>query len=985
MKTLKNKIAAITIATFFILSMTASTMLIPSANAHTPPWNIPEYAYIVAAPNPIGVGQTIEIYMWLDSVYGAAGGTTATVGTNGYTASAALLSNDYRFHNYEFTITSPNGTKTTTTFPVVSDPTSDQIYHFTPTAVGTYTLNFTFPGQVYGANGDGYSGSVLMGDYYLPASASTTLTVQQAPIPAAITSYPLPTAYWTYPIFAENTNWWSISSNWLGQGSPPPGGSSGGPSSSSTSTYQALYHNDAVGPQTSHVMWTEPFQFGGVVGGNFVFAGGSNPNGNVPGVTYYEGSSYDPRFANPIIINGYLYYTECASFTATGGNGHATDAATGPTVCVNLQTGQQIWSKPNIPALLFGYIYNVYDPDEHGVFPPILVAAVGGPGTGIPATWELFDAFTGDFLFNVTNVPSGTSVMGPSGEVLTYVLTNKGTPLNPQWYLAEWNMSKLWQYDINPYTGGGSLVPSIINATNGVLISYIPIPLTGETGTLPNGQSVFVPYGSALTVNANIPKDSYAYAPGTTTPIIDINQGSLTTYDWNISLGSYVNSLPATAPPVIVGADFNDIMLCRSGVLPTGFAGADIPSAQTPYTYFAVNLNSSKGAVGSILWHQTYNPPTGNLTVEQQPINYQTRVFTLGYDETMQFVGYSLDTGNLLWTTPSQATFDYYDSLIGTTAYGNLYSSSYAGICYCYNDLTGKIEWTWGNGPPGSDNSTYGGLQIFYGDYPTQIQSIANGVVYLITDEHTIPDPIYKGSEATALNATTGQLIWQLSAYGSEWSNTGAGTSYVVADGFAVFFNGLDNQIYSVGRGPSQTTVTAPDVGVTTATPVVIRGTVTDISAGTKQNEQAADFPNGVPCASDASMTAWMEYVYQQKPEPTNFTGVPVTISVTDSNGNHYTIGTATTDESGMFTLAWTPIIPGNYTVYATFAGTNGYWPSSAETSFNAGTPPATPAPTAAPPSGLASTGSLELGIAAVIIVIVIIGAVIILTLRRRP
>ena len=65
-----------------------------------------------------------------------------------------------------------------------------------------------------------------------------------------------------------------------------------------------------------------------------------------------------------------------------------------------------------------------------------------------------------------------------------------------------------------------------------------------------------------------------------------------------------------------------------------------------------------------------------------------------------------------------------------------------------------------------------------------------------------------------------------------------------------------------------------------------------DISAGTKQTEQAADFPNGVPCASDASMTAWMGYVYQQQPEPTNFTGVQVQLAVLDSNGNHYPIGT---------------------------------------------------------------------------------------------
>ena len=73
-----------------------------------------------------------------------------------------------------------------------------------------------------------------------------------------------------------------------------------------------------------------------------------------------------------------------------------------------------------------------------------------------------------------------------------------------------------------------------------------------------------------------------------------------------------------------------------------------------------------------------------------------------------------------------------------------------AGVTYCYNDLTGKILWTWGNGPPGSDNSTYAGTQTPYGDYPTFIQSIANGVVYLSCDEHTIPDPLYKGATMEA-------------------------------------------------------------------------------------------------------------------------------------------------------------------------------------------------------------------------------------------
>ena len=88
-------------------------------------------------------------------------------------------------------------------------------------------------------------------------------------------------------------------------------------------------------------------------------------------------------------------------------------------------------------------------------------------------------------------------------------------------------------------------------------------------------------------------------------------------------------------------------------------------------------------------------------------------------------------------------------------------------------------------------------------------------------------------------------------------------------------------------EGPSQTTVNAPNVGVTTATPITITGTVMDVSAGTKDYRQVARFPNGVPVASDASESQWMEYVYMQKAAPTsNFTGVPVTLYVLDSNNN---------------------------------------------------------------------------------------------------
>ena len=71
-----------------------------------------------------------------------------------------------------------------------------------------------------------------------------------------------------------------------------------------------------------------------------------------------------------------------------------------------------------------------------------------------------------------------------------------------------------------------------------------------------------------------------------------------------------------------------------------------------------------------------------------------------------------------------------------------------------------------------------------------------------------------------------------------------------------------------------------------------------------------------------------------QKPRPTDITGVPITLSVVDSNGNYRDIGTTTSDADGFFAFNWKPDIDGQYTVYASFAGSESYWPSHAVTAF---------------------------------------------------
>ncbi len=853
MQVRKNKALAIAIVILFAVSAATSASILPSASAHTPAWNIVTHAYVAAFPSPVGVGQTVYVDMWLDKVI-----------------DGADLSNDIRFHNYQLTITDPDGVETKETFAVVSDPTSNYVHSFTPDKAGKYTFNFTFPGQKYefttllvnmfAPPGTPPSPSQYLGDTYLPSSASTTITVQETPIegyPAAA----LPSEYWARPINGLNPNWWSVSSNWLGTGAP----------GYSTGMLGASFPGDAVGSQTSHIVWTKMLQGGGVVGGN---------NFEIQGDTYFDGSAYNNRYNNPIIINGWLYYREPMSFQ--GGNN-------GDTVCVDLQTGEEIWRSETLPTLSFGYIYDVQDPNQHGVYPAILIASIGGSwfGPPVPTTWMAFDAYTGTFMFNVTNVPTGTKMMGPDGEFLIVSLVNYGTPGNPNYYLQEWNSSRLWTGQYSGSSTSPAIVPPITNGADPRM------------------------------------------------------------YDFNVS-ASGLNSLSGN--PTIESAFLDNMIIVENGAFPSGGNNGFGSPSTTPYTYSAYSLKD--GSRGSQLWKNTLNAPSGNLTVSysgaDENANGGKGVFAEYYTETMQFVGYSMATGAKIWgPTESQTALAFFNTGYNgqgpTIAYSHIYTGGYSGVIYCIDMTSGKTLWTYGNGN-GAGNSTSGGLETAR-PYPTVIYAIGNDIVYTFTSEHTVTTPIYKGAMTRAINATTGAEIWTLLN-----DNNGGSTYGALADGFNTFFNGYDNQIYTVGRGPSQTTVSAPHAGLTYGQPVVISGSVLDISAGTTQNEQAAKLPNGVACASDASMNNWMAYVYMQQNIPSNFTGVTVTLSVTDANGNYRTIGTTTTDATGTYRLTWTPDISGDYTVLASFAGTNGYWPSYAEDGFTVmDAPEATAQPTATP------------------------------------
>jgi len=200
----KDKSSA-TIALLLVLTIAFTMVVIPLASGHDPPWKIISYAYIMASPNPVGVGQRVAIVMWVDTPM-----------------PSALVTNDIRRHDYKLTITAPDETTEVMTWDVIQDTTSIQYVTWTPTQVGTYTLLFEYPEQTYTWDGQ------YQNDIFTGASKTTTITVQEEALPEAKTSYPLPTEYWTRPIEGQNTDWYQVSSNWLGSPYIPGSGTSYG-------------------------------------------------------------------------------------------------------------------------------------------------------------------------------------------------------------------------------------------------------------------------------------------------------------------------------------------------------------------------------------------------------------------------------------------------------------------------------------------------------------------------------------------------------------------------------------------------------------------------------------------------------------------------------------------------------------------------------------------------------------------------------------
>ena len=530
----------------------------------------------------------------------------------------------------------------------------------------------------------------------------------------------------------------------------------------------------------------------------------------------------------------------------------------------------------------------------------------------------------------------------------------EGFVITPGYLAPSWSMYDAmtgdWILDIANASAG-----TLVRGENGEILSYT---VSGDMLHLWN-MSKCIEVGS-MKISV---KTAYSFAEIWRPPqgaTLDWNDG----YEWSKPIAIDINGVPII-PGLAISKISDDIVL-MTAQLGGPFAGAP-GGAQLGY-----QVEAGYSAVdGSKLWGPVNRTLTPFTNVVLGPAG--EGVYTLFTNQMTTWVGYSLETGQKLWgpTEPFNSSWAYYDfSPKGAIGYGHFYTFGLAGEVYAYDVQTGNLAWSWNAGPAGVD-TPYGVWPLgTFGQYV-----LADGKLYVAAG-HDYTPPVFKGAKQYCLNATTGELIWSSLAFSIN-------SAPAVADGVLVKFNGYDNQIYGYGKGPSAISVTASPKISTEGDSVLVEGLVRDISPGTEEYVNAARFPHGVPAISDEDQSAWMEYLYQQQPRPSDATGVKITVSVLDPNNNFYEVGTTTSDDNGFYKLMFEPLVPGEYTIYAQFGGSESYYPSVAETAIGVESAPAsTPEPTPMPASA-ADLYFLPMSIGTIVAVIVI-GLLLFLMIRKR-
>ncbi len=198
-------------------------------------------------------------------------------------------------------------------------------------------------------------------------------------------------------------------------------------------------------------------------------------------VAFENGAAYEQKFGAPVILGGILFYNR---FEERGGTDIDQEV-----VAVDLHTGKELWIKNwNNTRLDVGQLFYWQSYNYMGTFAYLWEVT----GT----TWKAFDAYTGRWIYTMTNVPATISSY-EALLVLTHGLVHgeKSMPttfdLENGW-IALWNSSRVVSSEGSWRPHGNSYACQWTAARNGGYEWNITIPkgLAGSISGVKLGESV---------------------------------------------------------------------------------------------------------------------------------------------------------------------------------------------------------------------------------------------------------------------------------------------------------------------------------------------------------------------------------------------------------------------------------------------------------------------------------------------------------------
>ena len=742
---------------------------------------------------------------------------------------------------------------------------------------------------------------------------------------------PLPNEYWMRPIPGPANSWYTLAGNWLGGAAQVNiEGATGG----LTSPYAY-----GLAPESPHILWTRQY-----------FPTGSITDERFGTVANRYGGYQAVSWADGPIVDGKLHIT----------NRKTVHDGAGGYEILDLYTGESLYYNSTATKPAFGQVYHYDSGNEHGVnvylwktsgitLPQVVRvprAQYLGPNrlplrlaenieinrTATPyainvtgTVRELLDAYTGKTICYIANCSTaGTNVYGIDGSNLYYNAANLGTTTAPQYYLQVWNSS------------AGTMVASQSN--------------TGAWQWRPSGGS-----GSGASV-------SYFGAVASN----------------NVHDGNFMWSLNASMPSILgprnaLVNQTASIRAVREGEYII-FSTEGRNDERGVVQAWVMSVSLKRGQEGQKLWECTYTPPLANSgwynANVYEGVFPEQEVIIHASETLLKYYAFDMKTGNKLWESAPIEQMSYYG--LQHIVWNNTFiaGGTHGGVLRAYDMRTGEIVWNYTAKQEGTESP--------YGNALVRGLTAADGKLYTSTSEHSESSPLWRTQGLRCLNITTGEEIWKILFWGRG--------DISIADGMLLGFDYYDGQAYAFGKGPSGTTVSAPQIVPTLGSSITIIGTVTDQTPTGRRNvNNELQFAlKDTPAISDADMQAWMEYKFMGQAMPANAKGVPVSLDTIDPNGNLVHIGDVTSDINGNYGFAYAPEVPGTYQVIATFAGSSAYYGSTATTYLTVGealTQPTEQPLVASPPTEM----YFAISTAAIIAAIAIIGAIIILVLRKRP